>query len=61
MRNTDDLAKTFSDGLPMGATMRISTVTVRERYVATYQGISLKISRKLRDELLASGRGVEDS
>ncbi len=62
MRNTDDFARTFIEGLPEDAVMRISNAPVRrERYVATYQGMSLKISQKLRDELLASGRGIEDS
>jgi hypothetical protein len=55
-------ARRFIDGLPQGAVVRVSTATAtRDRYIATYQGMSLKISRQLRDELLASGRGVEDS
>jgi hypothetical protein len=61
-RPTDDFARVFIEGLPPDAVVRISKVTTtRERYVATYQGMSLKVSQKLRDELLASGRAVEES
>ncbi len=60
-RTTDDFARSFIEGLPPDATIRISKVVLRDRYVATYQGMSVKISQKLRDELLASGRAVDDS